>query len=138
MGAAGRVAGCTCEETLTIKVRSPHLNSSTLVREHAGTGQPVVLLHGLGETSIAWRPVHHALSRAYDVIAVDLPGFGSSSPLPSGTLPTATRWRMPWNARWTPSASPTSKVKAKAAAVDPRTPGERQTGQAAAAQRREA
>jgi len=49
----------------------------------------LVLLHGLGETSIAWRPVYDALSRDYDVIAVDLPGFGSSSPLPSGTLPTA-------------------------------------------------
>jgi pimeloyl-ACP methyl ester carboxylesterase len=65
------------------------LNSSTLVREHAGTGEPLVLLHGLGETSVAWRPVHDALSRDYDVIALDLPGFGSSPELPNGTLPTA-------------------------------------------------
>jgi len=65
------------------------LNTSTLVREHAGTGEPLVLLHGLGETSVAWRPVHEALSRDYDVIAVDLPGFGSSPELPRGTLPTA-------------------------------------------------
>jgi len=43
----------------------------------------------LGETSIAWRPVYDALSRDYDVIALDLPGFGSSPELPRGTLPTA-------------------------------------------------
>jgi pimeloyl-ACP methyl ester carboxylesterase len=49
----------------------------------------LVLLHGVGETSIAWRPVYDAMSRDYDVIAVDLPGFGDSPALPHGTLPTA-------------------------------------------------
>jgi pimeloyl-ACP methyl ester carboxylesterase len=49
----------------------------------------LVLLHGVGETSLSWRPVYEALSRDYDVIAVDLPGFGGSPQLPLGTLPTA-------------------------------------------------
>ena len=38
---------------------------------------------------VGWRPVHDALSKDYDVIAVDLPGFGHSPPLPAGVAPTA-------------------------------------------------
>jgi pimeloyl-ACP methyl ester carboxylesterase len=38
---------------------------------------------------VGWRPVHEALSKDYDVIAVDLPGFGHSPPLPPGVAPTA-------------------------------------------------
>ncbi len=38
---------------------------------------------------VGWRPVHDTLSKDYDVIAVDLPGFGHSPPLPSGEAPTA-------------------------------------------------
>jgi pimeloyl-ACP methyl ester carboxylesterase len=47
------------------------------------------LLHGLGETSVACRPVHEQLSRSFDVITMDLPGFGGSPALPDGQLPTA-------------------------------------------------
>ena len=38
---------------------------------------------------VGWRPVHEALSKDYDVIAIDLPGFGHSPPLPPGVAPTA-------------------------------------------------
>jgi pimeloyl-ACP methyl ester carboxylesterase len=38
---------------------------------------------------VGWRPVHDALSVDYDVIAIDLPGFGHSPPLPAGVAPTA-------------------------------------------------
>jgi pimeloyl-ACP methyl ester carboxylesterase len=38
---------------------------------------------------VGWRPVQDALSKDYDVIAVDLPGFGHSPPLPAGVAPTA-------------------------------------------------
>jgi pimeloyl-ACP methyl ester carboxylesterase len=38
---------------------------------------------------VGWRPVHDALSKHYDVIAVDLPGFGRSPALPWGVAPTA-------------------------------------------------
>ena len=51
--------------------------------------QPLVLLHGLGESSVGWRPVRDTLSREYDVTALDLPGFGTEAPLPAGTLHTA-------------------------------------------------
>jgi pimeloyl-ACP methyl ester carboxylesterase len=35
-----------------------------------------------------WNPVLPALAADYDVIAVDLPGFGGSAPLPGNTAPT--------------------------------------------------
>ncbi|MGS0685141.1 alpha/beta fold hydrolase [Nakamurella sp. GG22] len=54
-----------------------------------GTGEPLVLLHGLGESHIGWRPVLDALAEEYDVIAIDLPGFGRSPALPSTISPTA-------------------------------------------------
>ena len=38
---------------------------------------------------VGWRPVHQALSKDYDVIAIDLPGFGHSPALPTGITPTA-------------------------------------------------
>jgi len=47
----------------------------------SGTGPPLVLLHGLGLSRRAWDPVLAALAARFDVIAVDLPGFGDSAPL---------------------------------------------------------
>jgi pimeloyl-ACP methyl ester carboxylesterase len=47
----------------------------------SGSGAPLVLLHALGLSSRAWDPVLPALASRFDVIAVDLPGFGDSAPL---------------------------------------------------------
>jgi pimeloyl-ACP methyl ester carboxylesterase len=47
------------------------------------------LRHGVGESAVGWRPVHDELSKDYDVIAIDLPGFGHSPALPPGVTPTA-------------------------------------------------
>jgi pimeloyl-ACP methyl ester carboxylesterase len=52
-------------------------------------GEPLVLLHGVGESAAGWRPVQEALSRHYDVIALDFPGFGGSVKLPADALPSA-------------------------------------------------
>ncbi|MGW3401875.1 alpha/beta fold hydrolase [Streptomyces zhihengii] len=56
----------------------------TLGYERAGGGEPLLLLHGIGHHWQAWRPVLEILAAERDVIAVDLPGFGSSRPLPDG------------------------------------------------------
>ena len=53
----------------------------------SGQGEPLVLLHGLGSSRAAWDAIVPALSQRFDVIAVDLPGFGASAPLPAGTEP---------------------------------------------------
>jgi len=51
---------------------------SSLAYTRSGQGAPLVLLHGLGSSRQAWDPVVPALARQFDVIAVDLPGFGDS------------------------------------------------------------
>ncbi|HZS14808.1 MAG TPA: alpha/beta fold hydrolase [Candidatus Dormibacteraeota bacterium] len=46
----------------------------------AGRGAPVLLIHGLGNSSRVWRRVMPDLARHHRVVAPDLPGFGHSSP----------------------------------------------------------
>jgi pimeloyl-ACP methyl ester carboxylesterase len=53
-----------------------------------GTGDPLVLIHGIGHHWQGWAPVIRGLTDSFDVIAVDSPGFGRSEPLPAGTEPT--------------------------------------------------
>ena len=71
------------------ELRSQTLSATTLVRHRAGAGERLVLLHGVGESAVGWRPIQEALSREYDVIALDLPGFGGSPALPAEVEPTA-------------------------------------------------
>jgi pimeloyl-ACP methyl ester carboxylesterase len=59
-----------------------------MIRYRAGSGQPLLLLHGLGLTWRCWRPVLSELERVHDVVAMDLPGFGVAPPLPGGRRPT--------------------------------------------------
>src|SRR5687767_10997424 len=54
-----------------------------------GSGEPLVLIHGIGHTWRGWRPMLPLLEPRFDVLAVDLPGFGHSAPLPAGVPPTA-------------------------------------------------
>lgn len=51
----------------------------------AGSGEPLVLVHGIGHRRQAWDPVIPLLARHREVIAIDLPGFGQSPGLPVGT-----------------------------------------------------
>jgi pimeloyl-ACP methyl ester carboxylesterase len=44
----------------------------------AGSGSPLLLVHGLGHSSTSWRRVIPGLSASHRVIALDLPGFGGS------------------------------------------------------------
>ena len=43
-----------------------------------GSGEPYVLIHGIGARAELWEPVMDALAERYSVVAVDLPGFGRS------------------------------------------------------------
>lgn len=44
-----------------------------------GQGPPVILIHGLASSIYSWADVIGPLSEKFDVIALDLPGFGASS-----------------------------------------------------------
>jgi len=50
--------------------------------ERTGSGKPLLLVHGLGSSLRNWDPVAPALAAQREVIAVDLPGFGQTPPLP--------------------------------------------------------
>jgi len=52
-----------------------------------GTGEPLLLVHGVGSRWQVWLPVLERLAAERDVIAVDLPGFAASPPSPPGTPP---------------------------------------------------
>ncbi|WP_414447986.1 alpha/beta fold hydrolase [Burkholderia sp. 22PA0099] len=49
-----------------------------------GTGEPLVLIHGVGMQAHAWYPQIEALSPEFHVISVDMPGHGHSDPLDAG------------------------------------------------------
>lgn len=55
---------------------------SELAYDRRGSGEPVVLLHGIGHRRQAWQPIVDTLAQTYDVIAFDLAGFGQSPSLP--------------------------------------------------------
>jgi haloacetate dehalogenase len=48
----------------------------------AGTGAPVVLLHGYPQTGVCWHRVAPALAETYTVVVPDLRGYGRSSTPP--------------------------------------------------------
>ena len=65
-----------------------------------GSGEPLVLIHGIGHRRQAWNPVFDRFAEKYDVIAVDLSGFGESDAYPAGTAYT-----------WTTPARSSSKLR---------------------------
>ncbi|MFF5842273.1 alpha/beta fold hydrolase [Streptomyces massasporeus] len=71
--------------TASFKVASAQGEQSvTLSYTRRGSGEPLLLLHGIGHHRQAWEPVIPALAAERDVIAVDLPGCGDSPALPDG------------------------------------------------------
>jgi pimeloyl-ACP methyl ester carboxylesterase len=54
-----------------------------------GSGEALLLLHGLGASTAVWTPVVELLAREREVLTIDLPGFGSAPALPPEVEPTA-------------------------------------------------
>jgi len=50
----------------------------------AGEGSPFLILHGWGRGHISWIEVQDKLSKYFQVITLDLPGFGKSAMPPKG------------------------------------------------------
>jgi len=57
-----------------IKTSGATINTIT-----AGSGEPVLLLHGYPQTMVCWHEVAPALAKAYTVVCADLRGYGGSS-----------------------------------------------------------
>jgi pimeloyl-ACP methyl ester carboxylesterase len=65
-----------------------------LAFERHGSGEPLVLVHGVTHRRQAWYPVLDELAEQREVILVDLPGHGQSGPLVTGGRPVADVLRM--------------------------------------------
>src|SRR5437763_5982099 len=59
-------------------IRSVETAAGSLSTMDAGSGQPIILAHGLGATKASFLPTVAALAPGYRTIAIDLPGFGDS------------------------------------------------------------
>ena len=60
------------------KARTVAVQRSTLAWSELGEGEPLVLLHGLGDSHRTWRRVAPALAQRFRVLMPDLPGHGLS------------------------------------------------------------
>lgn len=74
-GIAGRL-GPVPQRTVELRYREVHGYRRAF--RVAGSGPPVVLLHGIGDSSATWEPIIPALARDHLVIAPDLLGHGHS------------------------------------------------------------
>src|SRR3954466_138748 len=67
-----------------LKFRTLDTDCGRVSTFEAGTGEPIVLLHGLGATKQEFLPTVPALPPGLRTIAIDLPGFGDSDkPFPA-------------------------------------------------------
>jgi haloacetate dehalogenase len=68
-------------ESLQLDVGPVQIHART-----AGSGPPLLLLHGYPESSLMWRNVASRLAENFSVVATDLRGYGSSSTPPDDEL----------------------------------------------------
>jgi pimeloyl-ACP methyl ester carboxylesterase len=61
-----------------IASRDAEIDGAKLHYMTAGSGTPLILLHGYAETSLMWKPIIPLLAERFTVIAPDLPGIGDS------------------------------------------------------------
>src|SRR4051794_22716279 len=84
LGATSRIRPEAVNDSLREVVGGAWLNHVRL-----GQGDPLLLLHSLGGSLVQWSPVMQRLAAEREVIAIDMPGFGDSPPLPDGVAPRA-------------------------------------------------
>jgi haloacetate dehalogenase len=58
-------------------------NDTRIYARIAGSGPPILLLHGFPQTHVMWRDVAPVLAREFTIVCADLRGYGSSGCPPS-------------------------------------------------------
>ncbi len=59
-----------------------YINKLKINYKVVGEGQPLLILHGWGGSSDSWQSFQNIIAKEnYQVISLDLPGFGKSVPL---------------------------------------------------------
>ncbi|PCK88110.1 alpha/beta hydrolase [Rhizobium sophoriradicis] len=81
---AGSISGAAAAKSAAGDLPRKKTVSGTAYHE-AGSGEPLVLIHGVGMRLEAWAPQIAFLSAGHRVIAVDMPGHGESAKLPAGS-----------------------------------------------------
>jgi haloacetate dehalogenase len=66
---------------------------ATIRVRYGGSGEPLLLLHGIPETHLMWHKIVPRLAQAFTVVATDLRGYGESS------KPTSTADHAPYTKR---------------------------------------
>ncbi len=61
------------------EIKTQLLHGREIAYRRAGSGPPILLVHGITNDSQSWAPVIGRLAAEHDVIAPDLPGHGSSA-----------------------------------------------------------
>lgn len=64
---------------LGFDTRTARVGRNEIRYVRAGSGPALVLIHGVASSSYSWADVASKLAARFDVIALDLPGFGGSS-----------------------------------------------------------
>jgi pimeloyl-ACP methyl ester carboxylesterase len=78
LGVGFLAATASAQEPGRLRLRRVETAAGVISTIQAGTGEPVLLLHGLGATKASFLPTIDALAPSYRAIGVDLPGFGDS------------------------------------------------------------
>ena len=66
------------------QTRRVSTSGATIHVRTAGSGPPLLLLHGFPQTSVMWHKIAPDLAKRFTVVAADLRGYGSSSKPPDG------------------------------------------------------
>ena len=102
-------AGDECCESVQVhrsRVRGAARKRMTSLNHiRRGRGEPLLLIHPLGADIVVWEPVLDTLAAQREVIAVDMPGFGTSPPLRTERPQRRMHWPPPWRASSTRSGS---------------------------------
>jgi pimeloyl-ACP methyl ester carboxylesterase len=77
--ALAAITPVAAQTQVTINSRYAGVNGIKMHYLIAGTGDPVLLLHGYAQTSHMWRPLITELAKTHTVIAPDLRGFGGTT-----------------------------------------------------------
>lgn len=69
-------------EKKRVNVSSRPFGELSVAYRERGSGEPLLLVHGLMTSSYSWRYVIGPLAERYRVVAIDLPGAGETTPAP--------------------------------------------------------
>ncbi len=72
--------GCSMKSpnTWNSRVKNSKIDNIKLYAREAGSGKPIVMLHGFGTSSFSFHSIMPSLAKKYHVFALDLKGFGDS------------------------------------------------------------